>query len=180
MSTVVSMEELRRDHERLRIGHDFTRAVCHESDLERLLPKLLDSVFELVGVNRGAICLMDQAGELAPRFVKTREPVPEHGMVLSKTIIDEVLEHGDVVVSSNLHKDKRFSSAHSVIIKNIRAVIAGPLLHQDEILGIVYADSQAAAMGAITDKDAEVFASMLGQTALRIWQAMLLARAQRQ
>ena len=56
---------LRRDYERLRIGHELARAVGRELDLDKLLPKILDKAFELVGADRGVILLMDDKGELA-------------------------------------------------------------------------------------------------------------------
>jgi adenylate cyclase len=46
---------LRRDYERLRIGHELARAVGSELDLDKLLPKILDKAFELVGADRGVI-----------------------------------------------------------------------------------------------------------------------------
>ena len=69
-------KQLRRDYERLRIGHELARAVGSELDLEKLLPKILDKAFELVGADRGAILLKDDKGdkgEMIPRYVKTRE-----------------------------------------------------------------------------------------------------------
>jgi len=65
-------KNLRRDYERLRIGHELARAVGSELDLDKLLPKILDKAFELVGCDRGVILLVDDRGELVPRYVKTR------------------------------------------------------------------------------------------------------------
>ena len=56
---------LRRDYERLRIGHELARAVGSELDLDKLLPKILDKAFELVGADRGAIMLIDERGLIA-------------------------------------------------------------------------------------------------------------------
>ena len=50
-------KNLRRDYERLRIGHELARAVGSELDLDKLLPKILDKAFELVGADRGVILL---------------------------------------------------------------------------------------------------------------------------
>src|ERR1700748_3197412 len=65
-------KNLRRDYERLRIGHELARAVGSELDLDKLLPKILDKAFELVGADRGVILLMDDHQKLQPRYVKTR------------------------------------------------------------------------------------------------------------
>ena len=45
---ISDVEILRRDYERLRIGHELGRAIGSELDLEKLLPKILDKAFELL------------------------------------------------------------------------------------------------------------------------------------
>ena len=78
-------KNLRRDYERLRIGFELARAVGSELDLDKLLPKILDKAFELVGADRGVILLRnDNSSELVPRFVKTRSGKSDPNIVLSK------------------------------------------------------------------------------------------------
>src|SRR5882672_246061 len=103
---------LRRDYERLRIGHELARAVGSELDLDKLLPKILDKAFELVGADRGVILLMDDKGELSPRFVKTRSGKSDPNIVLSKTVMAEVTTNRAAVLSSDATMDARFSGAH--------------------------------------------------------------------
>ena len=78
---------LRRDYERLRIGHELARAVGSELDLDKLLPKILEKAFELVGADRGVILLADDKGELTPRHVKTKSGKSDPNIVLSKTVM---------------------------------------------------------------------------------------------
>ena len=87
---IADEKNLRRDYERLRIGHELARAVGSELDLDKLLPKILDKAFELVGADRGVILLMDDKGEMSPRFVKTRSGKSDPNIVLSKTVMAEV------------------------------------------------------------------------------------------
>ena len=84
--TLTDEKVLRRDYERLRIGHELARAVGTELDLEKLLPKILDKAFELVGADRGAILLMDTQNEPVPRYVKTRSGKSDSNIVLSRTL----------------------------------------------------------------------------------------------
>src|SRR3569833_3762480 len=53
---------LRRDYERLRIGHELARAVGSELDLGKLLPNTLYTSCERGGADRGVILLRDKAG----------------------------------------------------------------------------------------------------------------------
>lgn len=166
---------LRRDYERLRIGHDLAKAVGSELDLEKLLPKILDKAFELVGADRGAILLMDPSGELVPRYVKTRDGREEDNIVLSKTVTAEVINNKAAVLSSDATMDSRFSGAHSIIMQGIRSTMTVPLLHRDEILGIMHLDSQIAT-NAFTEKDLQICTGMAAQAAIAIQNARLATR----
>jgi adenylate cyclase len=165
---------LRRDYERLRIGHELARAVGSELDLEKLLPKILDKAFELVGADRGAILLMEK-DELVPRYVKTRDGRAEDSIVLSRTVTAEVISARAAVLSSDATMDSRFSGAHSIIMQGIRSTMTVPLLHRDEILGIMHLDSQIAT-NAFTEKDLQICTGMAAQAAIAIQNARLATR----
>lgn len=170
---------LRRDYERLRIGHDLAKAVGSELDLEKLLPKILDKAFELVGADRGAILLMKGDGELVPRYVKTRDGKSEDNIVLSKTVTAEVVNNKAAVLSSDATMDSRFSGAHSIIMQGIRSTMTVPLLHRDEILGIMHLDSQIAT-NAFTEKDLQICTGMAAQAAIAIQNARLATRIEKE
>ncbi|HTM19060.1 MAG TPA: adenylate/guanylate cyclase domain-containing protein [Kofleriaceae bacterium] len=171
---------LRRDYERLRIGHELAKAVGSELDLERLLPKILDKAFELVGADRGAIMLMDNTSQLVPRYVKTRNGKDgEKNIVLSRTVIQEVLNNKAAVLSSDATMDSRFSGAHSIIMQGIRSTMTVPLLHADELLGVMHLDSQIAS-NAFTEKDLQICIGMAAQAAIAIQNARLASRIERE
>src|SRR6186713_2837550 len=98
---------LRRDYEKLRIGHELARALGAELDLEKLLPKILDKAFELLGADRGVILLMGPDEELVPRYVKQKDGRPTENIVLSKTVMAEVMSQKAAVLSSDALMDSR-------------------------------------------------------------------------
>ena len=165
---------LRRDYERLRIGHELAKSIGSELDLETLLSKILIKAFELVGADRGAILLADESGEMVPRIVRTREGKDEN-IVLSKTVMAEVKDNKAAVLSSDATMDSRFSSAHSIIMQGIRSTMTVPLLHRDELLGIMHVDSQIAT-NAFTEKDLQICTGMAAQAAIAIQNAHQAAR----
>src|SRR6476659_8420782 len=67
---IFDVEQLRRDYEKLRIGHELGRAIVGILDLDQLLPRILDKSFELLPADRGVILLYDETGKLSPRYVK--------------------------------------------------------------------------------------------------------------
>ncbi|MCA9673452.1 MAG: FHA domain-containing protein [Kofleriaceae bacterium] len=166
---------LRRDYERLRIGHELARAVSSELDLEKLLPKILDKAFELVGADRGAILLLDKKGEMVPRYVKTRSARSDANIVLSRTVMQEVMNNKAAVLSSDATMDSRFSGAHSIIMQGIRSTMTLPLLHGNELLGIMHLDSLFTS-NAFTDKDLQICTGMAAQAAIAIQNARLASR----
>src|SRR6185503_12415995 len=96
--------QLRRDYEKLRISYELGKAVGTELDLDKLLPKILDKAFELLNADRGVILLMDSKGELVPRYVKQKDG-REENIVLSKTVMAEVVAHKSAVLSSDATMD---------------------------------------------------------------------------
>lgn len=170
---------LRRDYERLRIGHELARAVGSELDLEKLLPKILDKAFELVGADRGAILLMDDRGEMVPRYVKTRSARSDANIVLSRTVMQEVMNNKAAVLSSDATMDSRFSGAHSIIMQGIRSTMTLPLLHGNELLGIMHLDSLFTS-NAFTEKDLQICTGMAAQAAIAIQNARLASRIERE
>jgi adenylate cyclase len=170
---------LRRDYERLRIGHELARAVGSELDLDKLLPKILDKAFELVGADRGVILLVDEKGELAPRFVKTRSGKSDPNIVLSKTVMAEVTSNKAAVLSSDATMDARFSGAHSIIMQGIRSTMTLPLLYANELLGIMHLDSLFTS-NAFTEKDLQICTGMAQQAAISIQNARLASRIERE
>ena len=167
---------LRRDYERLRIGHELARAVGSELDLDKLLPKILDKAFELVGADRGVILLRDEkAGTLVPSYVKTRSGKSDPNIVLSKTVMAEVETNKAAVLSSDATMDARFSGAHSIIMQGIRSTMTLPLLHAGDLLGIMHLDSLFTS-NAFTEKDLQICTGMAAQAAISIQNARLATR----
>jgi len=170
---------LRRDYERLRIGHELARAVGSELDLDKLLPKILDKAFELVGADRGVILLMDDKAKLQPRYVKTRSGKSDPNITLSNTVMNEVVNNKAAVLSSDATMDSRFNNAHSIIMQGIRSTMTLPLLHSTELLGIIHLDSLFTS-NAFTEKDLQICTGMASQAAIAIQNARLASRIEKE
>src|SRR4051812_15505228 len=170
---IYDVEQLRRDYEKLRIGHELGRAIVGVLDLDELLPKILDKSFQLLPADRGVILLYGDEGKLAPRFVKHRAGKGDEQIVLSKSILNEVENHKKAVLSSDATMDSRFSGAHSIIMQGIRSTMCVPLIHGDELLGIFHMDSQIAT-NAFTPKDLQIFTTIAAQAATAIQNARLV------
>jgi adenylate cyclase len=179
-SLIQDVAQLRRDYEKLRVSYDLSRAIGVELDIDTLLAKILDRAFDLLPADRGVVLLYDDNGELAPRCVRNkRKSAQDEQVVLSTTIINEVLRDKAAVLSSDASVDSRFSGAHSIIMQGIRSSMAVPLLYGPELFGIVILDSQIAA-NAFQEKDLQLFQNVANQAAVAIQNSLFAKKLQQE
>ncbi len=167
---------LRADYEKLRVSYEVIKAIGVELDVDKLLTKILDCAFQLLPADRGVVLLYGEERELEPRCVRTKKALAEgEDVVLSTTIINEVLRDKTAVLSSDASVDSRFQGAHSIIMQGIRSSMAVPLLHSGEIFGVLVLDSQIAA-NAFTEKDLSLFQNIGNQAAIAIQNSLYAAK----
>jgi adenylate cyclase len=167
---ISDVEVLRRDYEKLRLANELGRSIGLEVNLELLLEQIIMKAFELIPADRGVILLMEEGVPL-PKIARTRDGKNEQ-IVLSKSILSEVVTNKASVLSSDATMDSRFSAAHSVIMQGIRSTMTVPLLHHDELLGIMHLDSMIAT-NAFTEKDLQIFGGIASQAAVAIHNSQL-------
>jgi adenylate cyclase len=83
------------------------------------------------------------------------------------------------VLSSDATMDARFSGAHSIIMQGIRSTMTLPLLHANELLGIMHLDSLFTS-NAFTEKDLQICTGMAAQAAISIQNARLASRIEKE
>ncbi len=164
---IQDIEHLRRDYEKLRIGYELQRSIGIELDLDKLLGKILDRAFEMLAADRGVVLLFDDNDQLQPRAVKTRKARGDENIVLSSSIINEVVREKAAVLSSDAAIDSRFKGSHSVIMQGIRSTMAVPIIVGGQLFGIMILDSQIAT-NAFGEKDLQLFTGIANQAALSI------------
>ncbi|HEY0706912.1 MAG TPA: adenylate/guanylate cyclase domain-containing protein [Polyangia bacterium] len=174
---IKDIEVLRRDYEKLRLAHELGRSIGLEVDLGVLLEKIIMKAFELIPADRGVILLMED-GVPQPRIARTRDGRIEQ-IVLSRSILSEVVQQKTAVLSADASMDSRFSGAHSIILQGIRSTMTVPLIHHDELLGVMHMDS-VVATGAFGEKDLQLFAGIASQAAVAIHNSMLAQKIEQE
>ncbi|MCA9539286.1 MAG: FHA domain-containing protein [Myxococcales bacterium] len=167
---------LRADYEKLRIAFELNQAIGTELDIDLLLDRILEKAFEFTNADRGVILLMNRTGEPEPRALKNRRG-KEEKVELSQTILNEVIEHHNAVLSSDATMDSRFGGSHSIIMQGIRSTMCVPLMTGDELLGMIHLDTRIAT-GVFTEKDLRVLTVFANQAALKIANARLAKQAE--
>jgi adenylate cyclase len=175
------MDVLRRDYEKLRVSYELQRAIGVELDIDKALVKILDAAFQLLQADRGVVLLYDEHHQLVPRCVRTRagNQDPNEEVLISSTIVEQVLRDRAAVLSSDATVDSRFQGAHSIIMQGIRSSMAVPLLHSGEVFGIMMLDSQIAT-NAFTEKDLQLFQNVANQAAVSIQNSLFAAKLEQE
>jgi signal transduction histidine kinase len=134
------------DH--LRVIYDLTALTASTLDQDDLLNKVMDLVFEEFSPDRGFILLMDRtdaAPDLAAVRYRERPKTTDEGRIpVSRTIVQQTLEQGEGLLSTNAMNDLRFESGDSVRDYGIRSAICVPIKTGQQTFGVIHIDSQLA------------------------------------
>jgi adenylate cyclase len=174
---ITDIDALKRDYEKLRIAHELSRMGL-TADFSVLLSTTLDVAFSLLPADNGVILLVDpETGVLLPHTVKRREPKAAQEIVLSHTIINQVINERASVLLSDAFLDPRFSGAESIISQGIRSAMVVPLVAYDHVYGVMHLDSRQR-IGAFGEKDLQLLKALANQAAIAIANARLLRKVE--
>jgi signal transduction histidine kinase len=134
---------LARAGSNLQVMYRAARAVSQTLDIEKLLHRILELIFESVEADRGCVMLTDvETGELQPKVRRTRRSSRDgERMTISKTILDYVIENGEGVLTSDAQQDDRWNPAASIVRMGIREAICVPMQGRYDIVGVIYIDT---------------------------------------
>lgn len=158
-------QQLAADYERLRLSHELSREIALERDLPTLLDKILLTIFKFIRADRGAIFLMESGGELVPAATRRRDGT-DQPISVSSTILNHVIKERATVLTHDAAMDFAASKGKSMILNRITSAVVAPLLHNDEILGVLWLDSESLAQ--FQQKDMEIATAIAAQAAMFI------------
>jgi signal transduction histidine kinase len=117
-------------------------AVSHTLNIDDLLDRILQLVFDWVEADRGCIMLREEeTGHLITKARRDREAGTKSSMTISRTILDYVLERHEGVLTSNAQGDDRFRSGQSVLRTGVHEAICVPMQGRYGQIGVLYVDT---------------------------------------
>jgi len=166
--------------EQLRALAGTTALITSSLDLDQVLNEVMDTVIALTGAERGYIMLRDaQTDEMEFRVARNIDlkTLAEGSFIISRTIVEEVAQTGQPVVTTNALSDPRFSAQESVLIYALRSILCVPLINKGTVTGVVYADNRIkdALFG---EKELSLLVAFANQAAIAIENARLFHRLQ--
>src|SRR2546430_13043633 len=154
-----------RDH----LLYELARDLSSSLELNVVLRKVMARVITLMKASRGFVVLVDpRDGSLSVQMSSGEADEEKARQFLgSKTVIEHVVRTGQAVVSTDASLDDRFKGQQSVIMQNLRSIIAVPLVTKGKVIGAVYVDSPFRA-AIFEEKDKEFLQAISDLAAIAI------------
>jgi signal transduction histidine kinase len=142
---------LARARSNLQVMYRTALAVSHTLDIDQLLNRIMELIFEWIEADRGCIMLLHPAEKrLEPKVRRTRKGLhPGERITISKTILDYVIERNEGVLTSDARQDDRWSPAASIVQMGIREAICVPMQGRYGVVGAIYIDTSTSAQQVI-------------------------------
>src|SRR5262249_46211261 len=118
-------------------------------DIQR---RVLEMIFEVMPVDRGAILLVGHnTDEFITGMYRERGSESTGSFRISRTIARQVLHDGVALMANDVLNDRQFQPTESLVASKIRSLLCVPLLVFGQKLGVIYADTSRPA--AFLDED---------------------------
>ncbi|MEN6449843.1 MAG: SpoIIE family protein phosphatase [Thermoguttaceae bacterium] len=143
--------------------------------LADVLPKLLDSLFKIfLQADRGFVVLSEpQTGRLVPKAVKHRRPDDTQTLRISRTVVRNVMDTKEAILSADAASDIRFDMAESIVDFQIHSMICAPLINREGVaLGVLQLDTLDP-RNRFQPEDLEMLAAVACQAAFAVENAQL-------
>jgi transcriptional regulator with GAF, ATPase, and Fis domain len=112
---------------------------------EELARRVLEMIFEVIPVDRGAVLLIDQKSPDSDHFtsaIYSERPGDDcEAFRISRTIARQVLQDGVAVMANDVLSDGHFQPTHSLVASQVRALLCVPLVVFGSKLGLIYTDT---------------------------------------
>jgi adenylate cyclase len=157
------------------------KVLIEVEELDPVLNKVMDMVFDQLRVDRGFIVLFDEEGEpqLELNRVRESEVGEETEVPISRTILDMVSGQKVAILTHDAQADQRFEAGRSVRIHQIRSAMCAPLWHRERVIGVIYVDSPLH-VGSFSASDLDLLTALSNYAAVAIERARLNERIRRE
>ncbi len=130
----------------LEVIYQSALAIGRSANLDDILKRILQLVFDWMDADRG--CIMLQGRDNEPLYpaarqdrVKDDDPRTRGRISISRAIADHVLEQKIGVRTSNASEDNRFDQSASIVTRGVREALCVPLQGRYSIVGLLYVDT---------------------------------------
>jgi adenylate cyclase len=148
------------------------RTLLEVEELQPVLDKVMEAVFEQLPAERAYILLFSPEGHAELRVARSRAGTPLAEAPVSQTILDLVSRQKVAVLTSDAQADERFAAGLSVQLHQIRSAMCAPLWHRDAVIGVLFVDTPLAT-GCFTAEHLDLLTALANYAAVAIDRARL-------
>jgi Nif-specific regulatory protein len=153
--------------------YEVVKIINSTLNLEEVLNRVLDLAIRRVRAERGMIILLDPiTSALRTSIVRNIKETEGGSRRSPQSIVKEVIQSGQSVISADARADARFVESESVIAENIMSILCVPLVIRDRIAGAIYVDHREA-RHLFSQKDLTFIEAFADQAAIAIENARL-------
>jgi GAF domain-containing protein len=149
-----------------------TKSLHSQEDIHALVALILDSMLAFAEADRAFLMLLEENG--TPRFKMGRSYggayLSQDDFVISTTVVRETLSTMEPIILTDALSDAQFGKRQSIVDLNLRTIMAAPLRFEDQMLGLIYVDSQRP-LARYTKHHLHVLSSLADQAAVAIYNA---------
>jgi adenylate cyclase len=129
-----------RTEKKLALLLEVSKGLSRAVDVNALLDKITELVFQILDVDRVAIELIDSDGARVPTIARDRKG-PVTGKAVPQSIARMVVEEKVAVLSDNAPQDQRFGG-QSILMQSVRSAMCAPLIGTEDVVhGVLYVDN---------------------------------------
>ena len=150
------------------------KVLIQVEELDPVLEKVMDLVFDQLRVDRSFIVLFDSEGnpQLELNRVRETKAGEDAEVPISRTILDMVSQQKVAILTHDAQADQRFEAGRSVRIHQIRSAMCAPLWHRERVIGVIYVDSPLH-VGSFSASDLDLLTALSNYAAVAIERARL-------
>ena len=158
--------------------HKVSDILSRASSVEALFDSIVAAILDVTGGDRAAILMRAKdTGAVDMVTVRTKDGQASGEVTLSRTVVNDVLEKGISAFTDDALADERYVGGESIVRQRIRSVMCAPMRTTDEILGVLYVDSQMAR--EFNEAELELLAAIGNQAGIALHRARLMAEVER-
>lgn len=154
--------------------YEVSRALGASLDLQTVLDQVMDAIIQLTGAERGFLMLRDDDGNLTVKVARNfdQQTLSENDVKYSRTVVNEVMDSGSPILTTNASEDPRFAGKASIVAQSLRSIMATPLRARGSVIGVAYVDNRAMS-GLFKADDLDALDAFSGQAAVALDNAVL-------
>ena len=148
-SVFLSRDEITDSHRKvggdaavLRLLTEAGQLLVLPESTDRTFDRVLDLVEKAIPARRILLLLReDKGGDPVQRAARVQGDRAIAPLMLSRTMMNMVLDEGTAILTGDAQMDERFKQAQSIVAQDLRSAMAVPLVHHEDILGLLYVDT---------------------------------------